>query len=81
MAVIIRKSLSCFFVPITQCLIKENIIVQSQYLKFTHYIEEHTVLYMPTKCKVNAAVISGTTKSFDRLKNMRLRTTDFKRSI
>lgn len=46
MAVTIHKSLSYFFVPITQGLIKENIIVQSQYLIFTHYIEEHTLCYV-----------------------------------
>jgi len=31
---------------ITQRLIKENIIVQTQYLIFTHYIVEHTVRYV-----------------------------------
>jgi hypothetical protein len=46
MAVTIHKSLSCFFVAITQGVIKENKIVQSQYLICTHYIEEHTVFYV-----------------------------------
>jgi hypothetical protein len=48
MAVIIHSSLSYFFVPITQRLIKEIIIIQSQHLMFTHYIEEHTVWYVGT---------------------------------
>jgi hypothetical protein len=34
--------------PITQRLIKEIIIVQSQHLMLIHYIEKHTVWYVGT---------------------------------